>query len=166
MALAPVFRPAAQTNGNWLIASGLLGLALIVIQGFSIGLNGWTFDILRGLFGEPGPSQAGMGYGAALTATAFLIVLCHGLAAHGWCRGDAFVTSSIGVVIALIDPGSSAKACLYRSVGRRRQSLAACSRDRRRFARTGDSRRVPSARRRPQPAHGRQAVVACCQQQG
>jgi iron(III) transport system permease protein len=102
MALAPVFRPAAQTNGNWLIASGLLGLALIVIQGFSIGLNGWTFDILRGLFGEPGPSQAGMGYGAALTATAFLIVLCHGLAAHGWCRGDAFVTSSIGVVIALI----------------------------------------------------------------
>ena len=43
-----------------------------------------------------------MGYGAALTATAFLICLCHGLAARGWCRGDAFVVSSIGIVIALI----------------------------------------------------------------
>lgn len=102
LALVPVIRPSAQTNGNWLIASGLLGLAFIVLQGFSIGLNGWTLDILKGLFGEPGPSQAGMGYGATLTAAAFLIILCHGLAAHGWCRGDAFVTSSIGVVIALI----------------------------------------------------------------
>jgi iron(III) transport system permease protein len=102
LSLVPVIRPSAQPNGSWLIASGLLGLALIVLQGFSIGLNGWTMDALKGLFGEPGPSQAGMGYGAALTAAAFLIILCHGLAARGWCRGDAFVTSSIGVVIALI----------------------------------------------------------------
>ncbi|MFL5193414.1 MAG: ABC transporter permease [Microvirga sp.] len=102
LSLVPVIRPSAQPNGSWLIASGLLGLTLIVLQGFSIGLNGWTMDALKGLFGEPGPSQAGMGYGAALTAAAFLIILCHGLAARGWCRGDAFVTSSIGVVIALI----------------------------------------------------------------
>jgi iron(III) transport system permease protein len=102
LSLVPVIRPSAQPNGSWLIASGLLGLTLIVLQGFSIGLNGWTMDALKGLFGEPGPSQAGMGYGAALTVAAFLIILCHGLAARGWCRGDAFVTSSIGVVIALI----------------------------------------------------------------
>ncbi|MFC1457351.1 ABC transporter permease [Microvirga arabica] len=102
MALVPVLRPSHGQKGNWLVASGLLGLALIVLQGFAIGLNGWTLDILRGLFGEPGPSQAGMGYGAALTSAAFLIVLCHGLAARGWCRGDAFITSSIGAVVALI----------------------------------------------------------------
>jgi iron(III) transport system permease protein len=102
MALAPVVRSSSQDQGKWLVASGLLGLALIVLQGFTIGLNGWTLDILKGLFGEPGPSQAGMGYGAALTSASFLIILCHGLAARGWCRGDAFVTSSIGVVIALI----------------------------------------------------------------
>jgi iron(III) transport system permease protein len=102
MALIPFVRPSVRQKGGWLVASGLLGLALIVLQGFSIGLNGWTFDILRSLFGEPGPSQAGMGYGAALTSASFLIVLCHGLAARGWCQGDAFVTSSIGVVIALI----------------------------------------------------------------
>jgi iron(III) transport system permease protein len=102
MALIPLARPSAERQGTWLVASGALGLALIVIQGFAIGLNGWNIDILKGLFGEPGPSQAGMGYGAALTAAAFLIILCHGLAARGWCRGDAFVTSSIGAVVALI----------------------------------------------------------------
>ena len=30
------------------------------------------------------------------------MLLCHGLAARGWCRGDAFVVSSIGLVVALI----------------------------------------------------------------
>jgi iron(III) transport system permease protein len=102
MALVPVVRPFMRQRGTWLVASGVLGLVFIILQGFSIGLNGWTSDVLRSLFGEPGPSQAGMGYGAALTAAAFLIVLCHGLAARGWCRGDAFVTSSIGAVVALI----------------------------------------------------------------
>ena len=43
-----------------------------------------------------------MGYGAALTAAAFLMLLCHGLAARGWCRGDAFVVGAIGIVVALI----------------------------------------------------------------
>jgi iron(III) transport system permease protein len=102
MSLRPVVLPSPSANSNWLVASGVLGLALIALQGFTIGLNGWTVDILKGAFGDPGPSQGGMGYGAALTASTFLIILCHGLAARGWCRGDAFVTSSIGIVIALI----------------------------------------------------------------
>ncbi|MBF9235038.1 ABC transporter permease [Microvirga alba] len=102
MALRPTFASSRHSDSDWLVASGVLGLALVLLQGFTIGLNGWTLDILKSLFGEPGPHQAGMGYGAALTSSAFLIVLCHGLAARGWCRGDAFVTSSIGVVMALI----------------------------------------------------------------
>jgi iron(III) transport system permease protein len=102
IALRPVFSSDRRSDSDWLLASGILGLVLVVLQGFAIGLNGWNIDGLAAVLGAPGPSQAGMGYGAALTATAFLIVLCHGLAARGWCRGDAFVTSSIGIVIALI----------------------------------------------------------------
>ncbi|MXQ13809.1 ABC transporter permease [Microvirga makkahensis] len=102
MSLRPALLHPRARNGTWLIASGILGLALIVLQGFTIGLNGWTLDTLKALAGGNGPSQGGMGYGASLTSFAFLIVLCHGLAARGWCRGDAFVTSSIGAVIALI----------------------------------------------------------------
>jgi iron(III) transport system permease protein len=89
-------------TGKWLIAAGIIGLALIVIQGFAIGLNGWNGAWLAALFGAPGPRQGGMGFGAALTSLAFLILLCHGLANRGWCRGDAFVVSSIGIVVALI----------------------------------------------------------------
>ncbi|MGO4573788.1 ABC transporter permease [Microvirga sp. 2TAF3] len=102
MMLRPATGSARVSVSEWLVASGTIGLLLVLLQGFTIGLNGWTSDTLKSLFGAPGPSQAGMGYGAALTTTSFLIVLCHGLAARGWCRGDAFVTSSIGVIIALI----------------------------------------------------------------
>jgi iron(III) transport system permease protein len=102
VSLRPAALPSRADNSTWLIAAGLLGLGLITLQGFTIGLNGWRLDILTVLTGDKGPSQGGMGYGAALTAIAFLIILCHGLAARGWCRGDAFVTSSIGLVVALI----------------------------------------------------------------
>jgi iron(III) transport system permease protein len=43
-----------------------------------------------------------MGYGAFLLALALLMLLCHGLAARGFCRGDAFTASAIGLVVALI----------------------------------------------------------------
>ncbi len=88
--------------GRWLAAAGAAGLALITIQGFVVGLNGWNTAWLGVLLGAPGPQQGGMGIGAALTAFSFLMLLCHGLAARGWCRGDAFVVSSIGLVVALI----------------------------------------------------------------
>jgi iron(III) transport system permease protein len=91
-----------ESTGRWLIASGVAGLALIIGQGFAIGLNGWTAPWVAALFGDPGPRQGGMGFGAALTSFAFLMLLCQGLAARGWCRGDAFVVSSIGLVVALI----------------------------------------------------------------
>jgi iron(III) transport system permease protein len=100
--LRPLFGPGSADAGFWLTFAGAFGLAVIVVQGFAIGLNGWSMDVLAAAFGAPGPSQPGMGLGAGLTAIALLILLCHGLAAKGWCRGDAFVVSSIGTVVALI----------------------------------------------------------------
>ncbi len=67
------------------------------------GSAGWSWSLLAALFGEPGPRQAGMGFGAALTAAAFLILLCHGLAGAGLSAAAMpSSSSSIGVVIALI----------------------------------------------------------------
>jgi len=103
LALRPlVGRWAPEMGASHLVIAGATGLALLIGQGFSVGHNGWRVEGLTEIFGAPGPSQAGMGFGAALTALAFLMLLCHGLAAKGWCRGDAFVTSSIGLVFALI----------------------------------------------------------------
>jgi iron(III) transport system permease protein len=80
--------------GMVLVLAGGLGIVLMLLQGFlfrhpNITPAGW-------------PTQAGMGYGALLTATGFLMLLCQGLAARGLCRGDAFVVSAIGLVVATI----------------------------------------------------------------
>ena len=103
MSLRPVAPNGSRDDsGTWLVAAGIAGLAIIAVQGFAIGHAGWRMDWLSAASGEAGPRQAGMGFGAALTSIAFLMMLCHGLAARGWCRGDAFVVSSIGAIVALI----------------------------------------------------------------
>ena len=90
--------PAAR----WLTWCGLLGLALVLGQGFAIGLKGWSFDTLGAIFGATGIKQGGMGTGGFVALAAFLMLTCIGLAGQGWCRGDTFVVSAIGWVIGLI----------------------------------------------------------------
>jgi iron(III) transport system permease protein len=98
-----VLRPGGRAEvGRALIVAGALGLVLMAVQGFAIGHQGWSARWLTALLGEPGPSQRGMGVGAALTALSFLMLLCQGFAAQGWCRGDSFVVSAIGTIAALI----------------------------------------------------------------
>lgn len=82
--------------------AGLIGLVLLIAQGFAIRHNGWGFSWLASLFGAPGPQQPGMGFGAFLVAAIFLGVMCHGLAYGGNCRGDVFIVTAIGGIIALI----------------------------------------------------------------
>ena len=85
-----------------LIAAGLGGLAWWLAQGFGIGLRGIQFGWLAELLGEVKVRQFGMGWGALLTATAFLFFLTQGLAARGLAKGDGFVAGSIGLVVALV----------------------------------------------------------------
>jgi iron(III) transport system permease protein len=102
IALLAVLRLRPPAAGIALIASGSAGLAWICVQGLAIGHRGWTAHWLVSLFGTPGPSQIGIGYGGALTALSLLMLVCRGLASRGVCRGDAFVTSAIGLVLSLI----------------------------------------------------------------
>ena len=94
-------RPAPRTGG-WLAALGFSGFAYFLIQGFAIGLRGWDWPLLAGLFGTPGPSQGGMGPGALVVGSVLLLLGCRGLALRGWCRGDAFVVSAVGAIAALL----------------------------------------------------------------
>jgi iron(III) transport system permease protein len=99
----PLFARLTEVEAaKWLVAAGAIGLVWLCLQGFAIDHRGWSAQWLGSLLGEPGPKQAGMGYGAFLTAVSFLMLLTHGLAARGFCRGDAFTVSSIGLVLALI----------------------------------------------------------------
>lgn len=85
-----------------LIATGTAGLVLMLLEGAAIDHRGWSWRWLAALMGGSGPKQAGMGYGALVLGLSFLMLACQGLAAHGWCRGDAFTVSAIALVVALV----------------------------------------------------------------
>ncbi|SIQ86773.1 MULTISPECIES: iron ABC transporter permease [unclassified Bosea (in: a-proteobacteria)] len=85
-----------------LIAAGALGMLLFFAQAFAIVLKDQGMPALAALLGGAGAAQRGMGGGAFLTLLSLLLLLCHGLAYRGVCRGDLFTTSSIGIVVLLI----------------------------------------------------------------
>ena len=103
--LLPLFAFNAKQNtqfySNLFIYSGILGFAYLFLQGFSIGIRGWNFEVFLSLFGEV-ERQYGMGIGAVLTCSAFVFYITHGLAARGWLNGDNFIVGSIGSIIILV----------------------------------------------------------------
>jgi len=85
-----------------LIWAGLAGMVLFFAQAFAIVLKDQGIAWLATLLGGAGAAQRGIGGGAFLTLLSLLLLLCHGLAYRGVCRGDLFTTSAIGIVILLI----------------------------------------------------------------
>jgi len=95
-------RAESTRSGPALIAAGLFGLIAFFAQGFAVTLPGQGIPWLAALLGGGGAAQPGMGFGALLTLFSLLLLLCHGLAYRGLCRGDLFTTSTIGIVVMLI----------------------------------------------------------------
>jgi len=95
-------RAETHFSGRALIAIGLFGLIVFFAQGFAVTLPDQGMPWLAARLGGAGAAQPGMGFGALLTLFSLLLLLCHGLAYRGFCRGDLFTTSTIGVVVLLI----------------------------------------------------------------
>lgn len=85
-----------------LLATGGLGLAYVLAQGFAVSLAGWNFPFLESWFGPIEVQQFGMGYGALLVSSAFVFFLSQGIAARGAINGDVFVVGSITMIIVLV----------------------------------------------------------------
>ncbi|MCK6449456.1 MAG: iron ABC transporter permease [Alphaproteobacteria bacterium] len=85
-----------------LVGTGVAGLLLMLAEGAAIDHRGWSWAWLQALAGTSGPKQSGMGYGALVLSLAFVMLACQGLAARGWCRGDAFTVGAIALVVALV----------------------------------------------------------------
>ena len=105
--LLPIFALgfSSRTNryaANVLLLAGLLGLAWIAIQGYSIGLRGWNYEALTQLFGPLEDRQFGMGSGALLVTASFLFIMTTGIAGRGAVNGDIFVVGAIGLIIAMV----------------------------------------------------------------
>lgn len=104
--VAPLFvlgrRKTDPLYAGVLVLSGAFGFVWLIAQGLGIGLRGFNAEWLLALFGPLEDRQFGMGYGAMVTASAFLFLLTQGIAARGALNGDVFVTSAIGGVIAVV----------------------------------------------------------------
>jgi iron(III) transport system permease protein len=99
LALAAAVLPIARPLRASLFAlAGGGGLLLWAAQGWTIGVRGWTFAALEGVFGEV-ERQFGVGLGGALVPLCLLLVLAAGLAGRGAFRGDPF-TAAIALLVA------------------------------------------------------------------
>ncbi len=100
--LALRLRKSEPAYAYVLLFSGTAGLLWLTAQGFGIGIRGWNFNWLEEAFGPLGDRQFGMGYGALVVASAFLILFTQGLAARGAVNGDVFIVGSIGAVVVTV----------------------------------------------------------------
>lgn len=100
-AVARFFLPVGKRSGV-LIAASLVGFIFLALQGLAIGFSGWNWTISETLFGPRSDGQPSFGAGAILTGLCFLLIFSFGLAERGVMKGDAFVVSSITLLVALV----------------------------------------------------------------
>lgn len=100
--LAARFIRSPERRGTVLAYAGGVGVLFLALQGLAIGFTGWTWGISETLFGQMADGQPAMGAGAVLAAFAFVLLFAFGLAERGVMKGDAFVVSSITLLVFLV----------------------------------------------------------------
>jgi ABC-type Fe3+ transport system, permease component len=96
------YTPSSEWRSRLLVWGGALGIAYLTLQGLAIGFSGWTWTISENLFGTLADGQPSMGAGAVTIAICFVLLFSLGLAERGVMKGDAFVVSSISMLIFLV----------------------------------------------------------------
>lgn len=101
---APAFRPGLDraTRGRWLVTGGVAGLLAIMLQGWFIGVRGWSYPWLEARFGELPDRQFGMGWGGTSAFIGFMALFTNGLALRGRFGGDRFTAGAVGLLVASI----------------------------------------------------------------
>lgn len=93
--------PSGPERGRMLVWLGAAGLAWMAAQGLSIGTRGWNWSLLERTFGEVA-GQPAFGAGAIVAGLFFTCLISFGKAERGALKGDAFVLTSIAVLILLV----------------------------------------------------------------
>ncbi|WP_106409277.1 ABC transporter permease [Teichococcus deserti] len=128
--VAPLPRRARATG--FLVAGGA-GLALLVVQGLAIGVQGWAWPGLESVFGVLDDRQYGIGWGGSLVAMGLALTASAGLAGRGAFRGDAFTAGcataiGIGVLLFTFLPLAALLGDAFRDAGGALSPLAAVTR--------------------------------------
>ena len=92
----------ALTRGERsLVPWAWLGLALLLLQGFAVIHSGPAWHWVAPLLSAEA-KQPGLGYGGGALGLAYLMLASRGLAARGYCKGDAFTVGATALVVSLI----------------------------------------------------------------
>jgi iron(III) transport system permease protein len=102
VAAAGAWLPAGRRQGAWLAAGAGVGLAGLLVGGFTIGIQGWSFDSLNTALGALPSGQFGIGLGGAFALLSLLMLLGAGVARLGFFRGDLFVAGAVVLCAALL----------------------------------------------------------------
>lgn len=102
LALVGAWLPSGRAQGRVLATAAVAGLVGVLGAGFAIGLRGWSFAWLQGLFGALPSGQFGMGLGGAWVVLVLVMLLGAGLARLGRFRGDLFVAGAVVLSVALL----------------------------------------------------------------
>ena len=93
--------PSGDRRGKLMVGMGAAGLIWMMAEGLSIGLRGWNWSLLESIFGEVA-GQPAFGAGAVILAVFFTCLISFGAAERGTLKGDAFVLTSIAMLILLV----------------------------------------------------------------
>ncbi len=102
LALGARFVADPMARGRLLAVAGAFGVLFLALQGLAIGVPGWNWTITEAVFGQLRDGQPPMGAGAVVSAVAFVLIFSFGLAERGVMRGDAFVVSTISILVFLV----------------------------------------------------------------
>ncbi|MBP6530258.1 MAG: iron ABC transporter permease [Burkholderiales bacterium] len=93
---------AMRTWGRMVALIGAAGGLYVLLQGFAIGPQGYSFDWLKSSMPPLQGGQFGMGAGALLVVFGFVLICADGIATMGYFRGDRFVASALLGIVVLV----------------------------------------------------------------
>ena len=95
IAAGGLWRGSGRLQAILLTAGGALGAALLLLAGFTIGIQGWSVGWLKSVLPALALGQYGLGWGGSLVLLALLMLFAIGLARLGYFRGDGFTACAV-----------------------------------------------------------------------
>ncbi len=91
-----------KAQGMGWLSAGLLGIVVVMLSGFMVGMKGWSYEWLTASFGAIQIRQFGMGAGAACALLGLLMIAATGFARLGYFKSDIFISCSVWLCSALL----------------------------------------------------------------
>jgi iron(III) transport system permease protein len=102
LALGAVSLTRGWQRSNLTLALTLGACALLLWQGFSVGLRGPSRPWIAEVFPRSAEGQTGLGWGGYLAGIALVGLLSDLVAARGFCRGERFAAFCVTAIVALL----------------------------------------------------------------